>query len=317
MKSLVQEEMGMRSNLVWSHLSVLIAWSLLGGGGAVQGEEGDIRSAVNSLWKQPLSPIEEIIPGYHRPAAEPPSLLIANLRYRGTDGLRWGKVIGGLLRWSANYRSMGLLTVPDTLPVNLYYDLGVSSLPKEEILESTASLRVAYERMGIENGLCGEVKIGEASFSLQSDLIDLPTGRIKHSSGFKGSLEELPGAVSQLALETFQALGVELPEASRAYLAKPPTASFAQLKQYVEVLTASSVTTEGAKGFAGSIRPLLSEGANLPASLIPLLVTEDACGRLSLDRYREIENEYTSRWPGDSGIQFYLARYRVVSEASQ
>ncbi len=303
------------NGLQWGARFLVIVY-LFNGMGVMAEEETDLRTALRSLWKQPLKPIEEIVPGYIRPAAEPPSLIVANLRYKGTDGLLWGKALGGILRWNTAYCPKGLLVVPDTLPSNLYYDLGASSISKEEVLESTGSLRVAYDRLGMENGLVGEVKISDVSFNLQFDLIGPYTTGIKHSFGYKGQLDELPGALSQTVLETFKALGVELTETSKSYIENPPTKTFPQLRQYVEALTHSN-TPEGAKGFRGIVDPLLSEGCNLPMSIIPVLLTENLSGSLSLEQYRGIESLYTIRWPDNAGIWFYLARYKVVPEENQ
>lgn len=258
---------------------------------------------VKSRVEDPLPPLSEVLPGYSRPSAEVPSLIVADLTSNKEDEMPWGEAIGRVIRRKIMFAPRILLRMPSVHTGRA--DGWQQGMPDKDVLRSLESIKLAGRRLGIKNALTGNVKIDGRTYEMDMELRNLPSGQSHKTFHYSGDVSRLSDTFAALTIDVYRALGVKLDEKSLTYVYKKTPESFEHLKILAQTL--KDLKGKSAQEAREIVKTIARRQINTQAALALyayyLEPDED------LNAYLRKLDDIAAKFPEDAGFESIVAVY--------
>jgi hypothetical protein len=266
---------------------------------------------VKSKVEDPLPPLSEVLPGYSRPSAEVPSLIVADLTSDKEEEMPWGSAIGRVIRRKLMFAPRILLRMPSVYTGRA--DGWQQGMSDKDVLRSLESLKLAGRRLGIRNALTGDVKIDGQTYEINIELRSLPSGQSYKTFHYSGDVSRLPDTFATLTIDVYRALGVKLDEKSLTYINKKTPESFEHLKIFAQTL--KDLKGKSAKEAREIVKIITKKQINTQAALA--LYAYYLEPDKDLNAYvRELE-DMAAKFPEDAGMESIVAVYMGYKDSEE
>lgn len=291
-------------------ISVLFMISPNGTAASTDNDPEKFVTAARALLGDSIPAITDVIPGYRRPDAEAPTLIVADFTGNRTDGLDWGRAAGQLLRWQLAYSPTVRLSMPDYR--NFYTDCtSDDGEDRATVGRSLNSIRRAGRRLGIDTALTGHIEVTGNHFGLTAELRGLPAGEMIRSYEYSGDLNTVHSTLIELTATVLADLGIELEAPFHDYARRVYRMNGADIKRFVAIYPTGFDNYDDIQ--RNLVTRLWQEG--LRAQSVGALYLAYAPVGDDLYAYRKRLDAVKQALSDDSGIELTVARYMGYREA--
>ncbi|MCA9430147.1 MAG: hypothetical protein KC940_06550 [Candidatus Omnitrophica bacterium] len=195
----------------------------------------EVTKEIEERLNRPLPSIEEILPAYRSPEANPPSIVVGRFIDKNSDGLKWGFQLSSIIKWRLASIPGAAITMPPIKWRKMIEDLSSPELPKNSVGVSLRSLRLAYDRFGVDHALTGSVDVSGDVFDIHIQVHRLPEMTSLLDRRYPGNRGELIHTLPKICMDVLGAMGVELNDAQVKSISTPVASSDEFIQRMVEL----------------------------------------------------------------------------------
>ena len=194
-----------------------------------------ITEQVKTALEDELYPFSSIVPGYQRPATNPPKFAVAEFRVDSDDLIDWSKAVSEILRYKIQYVPGVRLYMP--APHNTFVDSQVDDDAERPLLINRSDFKNLNQTLGIESVLTGSVAFNGKEYTLSAEIVDLTKEDETLLQQWSFPPEDLATVLINISEWVYASLAVELTAEERAYLKDEKTLGHEAVEDFISLYT--------------------------------------------------------------------------------